>query len=244
MSHHNDSEGKLHAARRPLISNQKLMECSLALGLPSFVIGKPFVIRFWAPANFRMNPPGGSVEKGKEKEQRKVAETSPQASDAVGANQGEGGGGKRRRKKKKGEPNDGQIQQMLSDKVRHPRVLDAHSHSRFFQALADVVEAILGAAHLSAGRDGGLQVAKALGLPVAKNADIWDDFKALVSMPATPSAASFLRQGTVDGVQSVIGQKLNKPELLALALVRTNASSLRHEAETIPDPRKQLEPVG
>ena len=68
MSHHNDSEGKLHAARRPLISNQKLMECSLALGLPSFVIGKPFVIRFWAPANFRMNPPGGSVEKGKEKE--------------------------------------------------------------------------------------------------------------------------------------------------------------------------------
>ncbi|KAI4522283.1 ribonuclease III [Schizophyllum commune Loenen D] len=208
MSHHNDSEGKLHAARRPLISNQKLMECSLALGLPSFVIGKPFVIRFWAPANFRMNPPGGSAEKGKEKEQGKVAETPPPASDAVGANQGEGGGGKKRRKKKKGEPNDGQIQQMLSDK-----------------ALADVVEAILGAAHLSAGRDGGLQVAKALGLPVAKNADIWDDFKAQVSMPATPSAASFLRPGTVDGVQSVIGQKLNKPELLALALTHANNSS-------------------
>ncbi|KAI5893780.1 uncharacterized protein SCHCODRAFT_02747718 [Schizophyllum commune H4-8] len=208
MSHHNDSEGKLHAARRPLISNQKLMECSLALGLPSFVIGKPFVIRFWGPANFRMNPPGGSAEKGKEKEQGKVAETPPPASDAVGANQGEGGGGKKRRKKKKGEPNDGQIQQMLSDK-----------------ALADVVEAILGAAHLSAGRDGGLQVAKALGLPVAKNADIWDDFKAQVSMHATPSAVSFLRPGTIDGVQSVIGQKLNKPELLALALTHANNSS-------------------
>ncbi|KAL1739966.1 hypothetical protein HDZ31DRAFT_48445, partial [Schizophyllum fasciatum] len=207
MSNQNDSEGKLHAARRPLIKNQKLMECALALGLPSFVIGKPFVIKYWAPANFRVVASGGSAEKGKEKEPD--AETQAPAKQPTGANQGESTGGKKRNKRKKrADAADGHIQQILSDK-----------------ALADVVEAILGAAHLSAGRDGALQVAKALGLPVAKNADIWDDFKTQVSLPVSSSVLGMLRQGTVQSVESLIGQKLKKPEFLVLALMHANASS-------------------
>lgn len=203
MSTNSDSEGRLHAARRPLIRNQRLMESALALGLPSFIISKPFVIKYWAPANFRI----GAAEKAKEKEQ--VASPPVPTKPADDTTQHEGGGGKKRGKRKKRADNDGhRIIQLLSDK-----------------GLADVMEAILGAAHLSGGRDAALQVAKALGLSVAKTTDIWDDFSARVTVPTPPPGVGILRPGTVEGVEAAIGRKLAQPQLLAHALTHANMQS-------------------
>lgn len=116
----------------------------------------------------------------------------------------------------------------LGDKVsEHCRGLYPHrsDHPSFpLQAIADVAEAIIGAAYVSGGRDIALKVAKALTLPIA-NVEKWSDFgrKALLP-PAT--AALKLRRESIVAVENIIGHKFKRPHLLAQALV--GPSIIRH----------------
>lgn len=83
--------------------------------------------------------------------------------------------------------------------------------------MADVAEAIIGAAFISGGRETALKVTKALNIPVP-NVNRWSDFNRKVLTPP-PSVTAKLRPGSIQAVETIIGHKFRRPHLLAQALV-------------------------
>jgi endoribonuclease Dicer len=84
--------------------------------------------------------------------------------------------------------------------------------------VADVAEAIIGAAYISGGRETALKVTKALNIPVP-SIDRWSDFGRKVLAPP-PNVTAKLREGSIAAVEAIIGHKFSRPHLLAQALVR------------------------
>ncbi|PPQ92348.1 LOW QUALITY PROTEIN: hypothetical protein CVT25_008698 [Psilocybe cyanescens] len=105
-------------------------------------------------------------------------------------------------KRKKAGP-DGQRVQYLGDK-----------------AVADVAEAIIGAAYISGGREGALQATKALTIPLS-NIDRWSDFGRKVLTPP-PNIIAKLRPGSIAAIEKIIGHKFNRPHLLAQAMTHSS----------------------
>lgn len=86
------------------------------------------------------------------------------------------------------------------------------------QVVADVAEAILGAAYLSGGGECALMAAKAMNIPF-RNIEKWPDFgRKLLIPPATISAK--LKPGALQAVETIIRHKFKHPHILAQALVR------------------------
>jgi endoribonuclease Dicer len=86
------------------------------------------------------------------------------------------------------------------------------------QAIADVVEAIIGAAYITGGSETALNASKALRITVP-SVDQWSDF-ARKALAPPPDVTTRLRPGTVEGIENIVGHKLNRPHILAQALVR------------------------
>jgi endoribonuclease Dicer len=83
--------------------------------------------------------------------------------------------------------------------------------------VADVAEAIIGAAYISGGREGALKACRALQLPIPYVA-CWSDFGRKAMAPP-PAVSAQLRPGSVEAVEKIIGHKFARPHLLAQALV-------------------------
>lgn len=127
--------------------------------------------------------------------------------------------GKKKKKKKKGKKKQTDPGlQPLGDKVSSPTFI-AHCSgvSCFVQAIADVAEAILGAAYISGGREGGLRAAKAMALPVA-DINTWSDFGTKVVITFNSDMNDAL-PGAIEGVEAIIGHKFRQTHLLAQVLV-------------------------
>jgi endoribonuclease Dicer len=84
------------------------------------------------------------------------------------------------------------------------------------KTIADVAEAIIGAAYLSGGRNVALRVIKALRLPVA-DVEQWEDFRRKALAPPSNVTAR-LRGGTLSAVEEIIGASFKYPHLLSQAL--------------------------
>ncbi|KAF9534830.1 hypothetical protein CPB83DRAFT_901776 [Crepidotus variabilis] len=93
------------------------------------------------------------------------------------------------------------------------------------KAIADVAEAIIGAAYISGGREAALQVTKALTLPLS-HIDRWSDFGRKVLTPP-PNFTAKLRPGSIAAIETIIGHKFNRPHLLGQAM--THASIQGYE---------------
>ncbi|KIK99243.1 hypothetical protein PAXRUDRAFT_30619 [Paxillus rubicundulus Ve08.2h10] len=210
-------EGALHAARQRIISNKVLMQSADRTGLPQYVQSKPFSHKLWNPPNFTVDslPPSNNVEPtGSGDEGSGVAGISHVDTSAshdgpellVNVLNSESADPRVRRKKNSRDDN---ATQWLGDKT-----------------IADVTEAIIGAAYLSGGRDNALQAAKALQVPIPL-AQQWHDFRRKALAP--PSAVTRpLRQGTTEAVEAIIGHRFDHPHLLAQAL--THASIEGYDA--------------
>ena len=85
------------------------------------------------------------------------------------------------------------------------------------KAVADVAEAIIGAAYVTGGREVALKVTKALNVPVP-HIDRWSDFGRKALAPP-PEVTAKLPTGSIQAVESIIGHKFDHPHLLAQALV-------------------------
>lgn len=86
------------------------------------------------------------------------------------------------------------------------------------QAIADVVEAILGAAYVSGGEPIALKAAQALCLPLLQ-IDRWTELTGRLLAP--PASEGFkLRPGTLEAVERIVGHTFKHPHLLAHAVVR------------------------
>lgn len=83
--------------------------------------------------------------------------------------------------------------------------------------MADVAEAIIGAAYITGGREVALKVTKALNVPVP-HIDRWTDFGRKVLAPP-PEVTAKLRRGSIEAVEAIIGHNFNHKHLLAQALV-------------------------
>ena len=87
----------------------------------------------------------------------------------------------------------------------------------FLQTIADVVEAIIGAAYLCGGQDNAFQVTKALQVPIP-HTEQWDDLRRKASLPP-PNPTASLRAGTVEAVEEIVNHKFGHPHVLRSALV-------------------------
>ncbi|KIJ20171.1 hypothetical protein PAXINDRAFT_126718 [Paxillus involutus ATCC 200175] len=210
-------EGALHAARQHIISNKVLMQSADRIGLPQYIQSKPFSHKLWNPPNFTVVslPPSNNVEPtGSGDEADGVAEISHANTPGshnepellVNVLNSESADPRVRRKRSSRDDN---ATQWLGDKT-----------------IADVTEAIIGAAYLSGGRDNALQAAKALQVPIPL-AQQWHDFRRKALAP--PSTVTRpLRQGTTEAVEAIIGYRFQHPHLLAQAL--THASIEGYDA--------------
>ncbi len=85
------------------------------------------------------------------------------------------------------------------------------------QAIADVAEAIIGAAYITGGSETALNASKALRIAVP-SIDQWSDF-ARKALAPPPDVTTRLRPGAVEAIEEIMGHKFNRPHLLAQALV-------------------------
>jgi endoribonuclease Dicer len=85
------------------------------------------------------------------------------------------------------------------------------------QAIADVVEAIIGAAYVTGGSETALNASKALRIAVP-SVDQWSDF-ARKALAPPPDVTTRLRPGTVEAIEEIMGHKFHRPHILAQALV-------------------------
>ncbi|KIO12868.1 hypothetical protein M404DRAFT_124868 [Pisolithus tinctorius Marx 270] len=191
--------GVLHATRQRIISNKVLMQSAVRSGLPQYIRGKPFSYKLWHPPNFTIDPLNVA--------EREVVGDEITTSGRVDTNNpatrtdAEGRAGVflnvQERKKKS---HDESVTQWLGSKT-----------------IADVVEAIIGAAYLSGGQEAALQAAKAMQVPIP-NIEQWDDFRRKASPPPSNPTA-LLRAGSVEAVEAITGRKFSDVRVLGWALV-------------------------
>ena len=98
------------------------------------------------------------------------------------------------------------------------------------QAIADVVEAIIGAAYISGGSETALKASKALRIAVS-SIDQWSDF-ARKALAPPPDVTTRLQPGTVEAIEEIMGHKFRRPHILAQALVRQNHFYLRNREDS------------
>lgn len=97
-----------------------------------------------------------------------------------------------------------------------------------FQAIADVVEAIIGAAYVTGGSETALNASKALRIAVP-SVDQWSDF-ARKALAPPPDVTTRLRPGAVEAIEEIMGHKIHRPHILAQALVCRNIPPLWNRA--------------
>ncbi|KAJ6539259.1 hypothetical protein B0H19DRAFT_1314532 [Mycena capillaripes] len=90
------------------------------------------------------------------------------------------------------------------------------------QVVADVAEAILGAAYLSGGGDCALMAAKAMNVPFP-NVEKWSDFGRKLLIPP-PTISAKLKPGALQAVETIIRHKFKHPHILAQALTHASVS--------------------
>ncbi|KAH7916192.1 hypothetical protein BJ138DRAFT_996390 [Hygrophoropsis aurantiaca] len=200
-------EGALHTARQSIISNKVLFQCADQVRLPQYIQGKPFPHKMWQPPNFTVDrkaqgDDGQSEGTLQGSEIQNDGAENPVAAEDMG---------KPSKPAKTKKYRDDQVAQWLGDKAR--------------QTIADVVEAIIGAAYISGGSELALKATKALRVPVPL-IEQWDDFR--FKAQTLPSHAIItLRDSTIKAVETIIGHHFNHPHLLSQAL--THASIQGYE---------------
>ncbi|KAJ3766364.1 hypothetical protein FB446DRAFT_794179 [Lentinula raphanica] len=192
-------ESSMHNHRQALISNKSLWKNAIAVGLPSSIRSRPLSFKGWSV------PRTPTSDTGEKKEEESSRKTTPSSDDQKNVFIPK----KRRRALKilNWKP-----LQHLGDKV-----------------LADVVEAIMGAALLSGGTDAALKAAKALNVPLP-NIEKWADFGKRSQEVSEPVVAVQISSSTIGAIEAIIGCPFKRPQFLIQALThKTSAQSTTYE---------------
>ncbi|KAF9569018.1 ribonuclease III [Agrocybe pediades] len=218
------SEGALHKVRQKIISNKALFSHATRVGLAPYIQSKTFLYKSWQPPNFyvQQDPEekAGDADVMEDLQESLQGEsyTEPVTelaelpgspvethsagalSDKISATEEKQSNSPSKKKKKK--KSDDTVQ-WLGDK-----------------AIADVAEAIIGAAYISGGREVALRTAKAFTLPLS-NIERWADFGRKVLTPP-PNVIARLPQQSVTAIEEIIGHKFNRPHLLGQAMTHSS----------------------
>ncbi|KAG1753945.1 uncharacterized protein EDB91DRAFT_1287021 [Suillus paluster] len=196
------SEGALHKARQHIISNKVLTQCGLSIGLPSYIQGKTFSYKLWQPPNFTVQ----NVQDVSPQHPGRSNNVTPSGDNAIDT----------KAQASVDDTNASIIHLTSQSKAKQKAHDDGITQWLGDKTIADVAEAIIGAAYLSGGRDVALSVIKALRLPVA-GVEQWDDFRRKALAPPS-NVTPRLREGTLSAVESIIGATFKYPHLLSQAL--------------------------
>ncbi|THH00410.1 hypothetical protein EW026_g2116 [Hermanssonia centrifuga] len=214
-----DREGSLHQARQKIISNKALHLGALQAGIPPYIQSKPVVAKIWHPAGYSQINDGKSTvaaveikteDDGDDGDVVSTLQSSvlmdvdtdvghppPPQDNEESKLRPRHFDGKRKKQQKE------QSLQWLGDKT-----------------VADVVEAIIGAAFLTKERDAALSITKILRVPLP-DVEQWSDF---ARSEALSAGEDFQRIPSHVGktVQKIVGYKFQRPLLLAEALVHSS----------------------
>lgn len=106
--------------------------------------------------------------------------------------------------------------QWLGDKVITLHVLGSFTNY-LTKGVADVAEAIIGAAFQTGGRELGLKIVKSLHIPLPF-IESWEDF-ALKAKAPPPHVTVALKDDVLETIETIIAAKFRRPHILAQALV-------------------------
>ncbi|KAF9452469.1 ribonuclease III [Macrolepiota fuliginosa MF-IS2] len=202
------SEGDLHTARQRYISNQQLCHIASQFGLPGYIQLKPFNIKSWMPPGLKLadvqrkeSIAAGGNERENHTPSSQGTTGRPNEDSLVGFEAGKRSKSRKKRPKK-----------------------TAPSSPIANKTVADVVEAIMGAAYISDGRDAALRAAKALMIPFFE-VEEWSDFDRKVRMPY-PNASDSLEPSVIRSIEDIICHTFRRPHLLALALAHSTFNNM------------------
>ena len=85
------------------------------------------------------------------------------------------------------------------------------------KGVADVAEAIIGAAFQTGGRELGLKIVKSLHIPLPF-IESWEDF-ALKAKAPPPHVTVALKDDVLETIETIVAAKFRRPHILAQALV-------------------------
>lgn len=216
----NGTEGELHTARQRYISNQQLCYAASRLGLPGYIQLKPFNIKSWIPPGMKLadvhkKESSAAAAGGPEDINATPRNTMPsRLNDSSAADPNTGKGSKGRKKRPKKTTPLSPIASKVDLRMRFPN----ESSNQSFQTVADVAEAIIGAAYISDGREAALKATKALMIPFVEIEE-WSDFGRKARIPQ-PNANGSPDPFVIHSIEEIIGHRFRKPHLLALALVQ------------------------
>ncbi|KAJ4481439.1 hypothetical protein C8J55DRAFT_560005 [Lentinula edodes] len=188
-------EASMHNYRQAIIANKSLLRNAVAVGLPAFIQSRPFSFKGW-------HPPGISSRNTNEGFMNVKTNIGSDDDNLSSASEIKSG-----------------TDSTAAGIERSPRKTRTHSQpvQRLGdKALADVVEAIMGAALLSGGTDVALKAAKALNLPLP-SIEKWSDFGQRVEKVFEPVSVQ-ISSSTIEAVEAVIGCQFKRPQFLVQAL--------------------------
>ncbi|KAJ4466505.1 hypothetical protein J3R30DRAFT_3689707 [Lentinula aciculospora] len=192
-------EASMHNYRQAIISNKSLLKNAVAVGLPSFIQSKPFSFKGWHPPRIS----------SRDTSERSMSAKENTASDDK--NSGEIKINIQRTGEQQGthEKKGSQPVQRLGDK-----------------ALADVVEAIMGAALLTGGTDVALKAAKALNIPLPR-IEKWADFGQKAQKFAPEPISVQISSSTIEAIEATVGCQFKRPQFLVQALTHITKTSVQ-----------------
>ncbi|KAJ4482678.1 hypothetical protein C8R41DRAFT_922061 [Lentinula lateritia] len=195
-------EASMHNYRQAIIANKSLLRNAVAVGLPAFIQSRPFSFKGW-------HPPGISSRNTNEDFTNIKANIALDDDHLSSASEikSETGSTAADREQSPRNTRRSQPVQRLGDK-----------------ALADVVEAIMGAALLSGGTDVALKAAKALNLPLP-GIEEWSDFGQRVEKVFEPVLVQ-IPSSTIKAVEAVIGCQFERPQFLVQALTHISKTGV------------------
>ncbi|KZW03985.1 hypothetical protein EXIGLDRAFT_827922 [Exidia glandulosa HHB12029] len=187
------AESVLHLARQDVISNRALLQAARRVGLPPFILMKPLSVKSWLPPHYDYEP-----EKSKALSEEDAKDPTKVAAAAAAEERRAKSDAWARTKRQQD-----QSEQWIGDKT-----------------IADVTEAILGAAFLSGGKNLVLRVASRL---TVKLQDYVGLQKPTVAAPSSLLGA--LRVESREYIEQLLGRPISKPHIIAQALTHSVASS-------------------
>lgn len=208
----NKHEGILHLARQKIISNRALLVNADKSGLPQYIQSKPFLPKMWLPRGYtvvRPEPKSTATHKesrGNTNMEIKEERSSPDPN---------------------GLPTSANEDKSLTikadeQKLKSKKSLYDEDHQWLGdKCVADVAEAIIGAAFQTGGPSLGLKVVKSLHLPLPF-IESWDDFSLKAKAPP-PDLTITLEDNVLETVEATVGAKFHRPHILAQALTHTSA---------------------
>ncbi|EJD53820.1 ribonuclease III [Auricularia subglabra TFB-10046 SS5] len=180
------SESELHLGRQNIFSNRALTQAARRAGLPPFILTKPFSIKSWIPPNYDFDRAPA----------KPLSEEDALIPEKVAAY-------KLARER----------EQKADAQARVKRQQDASEHWIGEKTIADVTEAILGAAFLTGGKNLVLRAAKRLAVKLQDYVDV------KANIPGRSHVQ--LRCESLEHVERLLGRPIQRPHLVAQALTHS-----------------------